>query len=164
METIQIIWIILIIMFIFIEAVTISLWSVWFFLGALLAFLVSLFGPGNIVLQFAVFLIVSVVALLLLRPVAKRLVGNRRSPTNADANIGKVARVTEEVRPEKFGRVHLEGLDWTAKSDCVLPVGSYGRVMAIEGVKLVIEPAGVPEGAEATGPCTTTEVPTQSTE
>lgn len=141
METIQIIWIALIVVFIVVEAVTVSLWSVWFFLGALVAFIGSLFAPGNYILQFSLFLAVSVISLLALRPFAKRLMGNRRSPTNADANIGKLAQVVAGVEPNHFGRAKLEGLEWTAKSDSKMPAGSWGRVVAIEGVKLVLVPA-----------------------
>lgn len=140
MQTMQIVWIVLIVLFIVVEAATVSLWSVWFFLGALVAFVVSLFAPENLPVQFALFLIVSIAAILALRPFAKRFMGSRRSPTNADANIGKVAQVVGEIQPEQFGRARLEGLEWTAKSDVLMPVGSWGRVTAIEGVKLVLVP------------------------
>lgn len=152
MATMQIVWIGLIVVFIVVEAATTSLWSIWFVLGSLVAFIVSLFAPLNLPLQFALFLVVSVVAILALRPFARRFMGSRRVPTNADANIGKIGQVVTEVHPERFGRMKLEGLEWTAKSDCLMPVGSWGRVVAIEGVKLVVVPAETEEGKGACAP------------
>ncbi len=148
MELVQIIWIVLIVLFIVVEMLTSTLVSVWFFLGALVAFLVSLFAPGALVIQFAVFLAVSIVALLALRPFARRFMRGRHTPTNADANVGKTAQVVAEVQPDRFGRVKLEGLEWTAKADVVLPVGSWCRVEGIEGVKLLVSPLDAPLGKE----------------
>ena len=81
---------------------------------------------------------------LALRPLAKKGLIGRRVPTNADANIGKMAQVVTEIQPGRFGRVKLEGMEWAAKSDSVLPVGAWCRVEAIEGVKLVVSPAQPP--------------------
>lgn len=140
MEAAQIVWLVLVVLFIIAEAVTAALVSVWFCLGGMAALVVALVWPGAYIAQGAVFLAVSAFALLLLRPVAHKVMGNRRVATNADANIGKVCQVINEIQPERFGRVKLEGLEWTAKSYTVLPVGAWCRVDAIEGVKLVVSP------------------------
>lgn len=144
MEKMQIIWLGLMIFFIILEAVTVAVVSVWFCAGALAALLVALFLPKAVFLQIVVFFIVSVLALLLLRPFMKKFVGTRRVATNADANIGKMCQVTTEVQPGRFGRVKLEGLEWTAKSDYVLPVGTWCKVVALDGVKLVVIPPEPP--------------------
>ena len=146
MEVAQIIWLVLVVLFVIAEAVTATLVSIWFCAGALVALLVALVWPGAFIAQGAVFLIVSAITLLLVRPVAHKLMGNRREPTNADANIGKVCQVISEIQPDRFGRVKLEGLEWTAKADTVLPVGAWCRVEAIEGVKLVVTRVPAPTG------------------
>ncbi len=73
--------------------------------------------------------------------------GTQKVPTNADANIGKLAQVVIDVLPERIGRVVLEGLEWAAKSNAVLPAGSWCKVLAIEGAKLIVAP--VPPGTVA---------------
>ena len=138
MTTMQIVWVALLVVFVVLEAATVALVSIWFCAGAVAALLVSLIWPGAIVVQVAAFLLVSAVTLLAVRPMTKKLVGDKKIATNADANIGKIGQVIEEVQPARFGRVKLEGLDWTAKSSGVLPVGTWCRVEAIEGVKLVV--------------------------
>lgn len=140
MQVMQIVWLALLVLFVVLEAATAGLVSIWFCGGALVALLAALVWPQGVWLQVLLFFVVSGVLLLALRPLARRLVGNRRVATNADANIGKAAQVVSEVQPGRFGRVKLEGLEWTAKSDYLLPVGSWCRVDAIEGVKLVVTP------------------------
>lgn len=145
MEMMQIVWLVLLILSIVAEAVTATLVSIWFCAGALVALLVSFAAPGAVVLQVILFVVVSAACLLALRPLVHRLVGNRRVPTNADTNIGKMCQVVSEIQPARFGRVVLEGLEWTAKADMVIPVGAWCQVLAIEGVKLVVAP--VPQQA-----------------
>lgn len=152
MEIMQIVWLVLVVVFVILEASTATLVSVWFAAGSLVALLVSLLLPWNdgmgVIAQVAAFLVVSGICLLALRPLARKLMGSKKVPTNADANIGKLAQVVTEVRPERIGRVKLEGLEWAAKSDAVLPVGSWCRVLAIEGAKVIVAPAE-PEEAQA---------------
>lgn len=136
----QIIWLGLLLVFIIVEAVSVSLVSIWFAAGALVALLISLVAPEAIILQGMAFLLVSLLALLLLRPMAQKLVRSKRVPTNADAAIGKTAKVISDIVPGHFGRVNLEGQDWTARSEYTLPAGSWCHVDAIEGVKLVVSP------------------------
>ena len=140
MGTMQMVWLGLMIFFIVLETVTVAVVSIWFCAGSLAALLVSFVWPEAFWAQIIAFFVVSFVALLSLRPIAHKLVGGKRVPTNADANIGKMCQVVSEVQPGRFGRVKLEGLEWTAKSDFVLPVGSWCRVIAIDGVKLVVIP------------------------
>ncbi len=145
MEIVQIVWLCLVVLFIIIEASTAAIVSIWFCLGALVALLVSLIWPSAIAAQVVAFLVVAALTLLALRPLTKKLVGNRRVPTNADANIGKRAEVVDERQPGRAGRVRLEGLEWKAQSDTLLPVGSWCVVQAIEGVTLRVEPEKAPE-------------------
>ncbi|MDL2325282.1 NfeD family protein [Ruminococcaceae bacterium OttesenSCG-928-A16] len=141
MELMQIVWLVLLVAFLVLEGVTVALVSIWFCAGALVALVVAWFLPQAYALQFLLFVVVSLLALLAVRPVLRKKFVGKRVATNADANIGKKAQVVTEIQPARFGRVKLEGLEWTAKADTVLPVGSWCRVTGIEGVKLVVEPA-----------------------
>ena len=141
MDMMQIIWLCAVALFVVLEAVTFSSVSIWFCAGALAALVVSLIWPQAVAAQLPAFVLVSLAALFALRPLAKRLLPAKRARTNADANIGKVGQVISEIQPNRVGRVKLEGLDWSATSGQVLPVGAWCRVEAIEGVKLVVSPA-----------------------
>lgn len=140
MEMMQILWLVLLVIFIIAEASTAALVSIWFCVGALAALLVSAIAPGMVALQVVVFLLVGGLMLLALRPLARRLIDTRKVPTNADANIGKICQVVQEIQPARVGRVKLDNLEWSARSDYVIPVGEWAQVHAIEGVKLVVVP------------------------
>ena len=63
----SIVWLVLLIVFIAVEAATTTLVSIWFCAGAAVALLFSAFVP-NAVAQTAVFLVVSLLCLVLMRP------------------------------------------------------------------------------------------------
>ena len=140
MEMMHIVWLVALVAFLLLEAFTLALVSIWFCAGALAALLVSLFVPAATGPQIIVFVAVSILALILFRPLVKNLVAKNKVPTNADANIGKVAQVLTDIHPTQFGRVKLEGLEWMAKSSAALAAGSLCRVESIEGAKLVVNP------------------------
>ena len=125
-------WLIALIVFAVGEALTVGLTSIWFAIGALGALLVS---KGPVALQI-------VVSLLLVRPLAKKLLSPRYVRTNADRVIDKTAVVTETVdNLNGTGQVSVAGQVWTARSehDVVLAAGRQVRILRIEGVKVFVE-------------------------
>ena len=98
------IWLGLLLLFLAIEAGTVTLVSIWFAGGALTALLVSLFCPIFWV-QAVVFLGVSGVLLLLLRPITKKYFTPKLTKTNVDAVIGTVKKGNSGgKRAELFNR------------------------------------------------------------
>ena len=135
-----IIWLALIIVFLVMEAATVRLISTWFAAGALAAMIVSLIG-GAVWLQIVVFLTVSIVLLVLLWPIARKHLKPKLVATNADALIGRVCTVTEEIDPVEGGRVKLGDVTWSARSesDERIPAGTLVKVQKIQGAKVFIE-------------------------
>ncbi len=90
-----------------------GLTSVWFAVGALGALIAAGFGAA-LWLQVVVFLALSGVTLLLVRPLAKKFLTPRYQATNADRVIGATALVTEGDRQpegERPGEYLGTGLD-----------------------------------------------------
>ena len=141
MDTVyQIVWLALLIIFAVAEAATVGLTSVWFAIGSLGALVCALAG-GNIWLQLGIFIVLSLVCLVALRPLAKKYLNTRVEPTNADRVIGREAVVTEDIdNVESAGAVAVGGKVWTARSENGEPieVGSIVTVLRIEGVKLIV--------------------------
>ena len=138
----SLVWLILLIAFVVVEALTVSLVSIWFAAGAVAALIVSGFTSSWLV-QFAVFAVVSAVALAATRPLVKKRMTARRVPTNADINVGRKAQVLVEVTPDVTGRVRLDGVDWNARcatpGDTLAP-GALCRVTEIHSTLLIVEP------------------------
>ena len=133
------IWFIIIIIAAIIEISTMDLTSVWFAIGALLSFIISIFSD-NVILQIAVFIIVSVILLLSVRPIAKNYFRTNLVNTNADRLVGKIAICTKEIRPGERGEVKIDGKFWTAitSGDDTVLENDKVEVLAIEGVKLIV--------------------------
>ena len=92
-------------------------------------------------LQFAVFLIVSILALIATRPLARKMLDKTIVPTNADRVLHHEAKVTETVDNENAtGAVYIDGKTWTARSEDgnIIPKGKMARIVRMEGVKLYV--------------------------
>ncbi|MFH5881932.1 NfeD family protein [Liberiplasma polymorphum] len=132
-------WFVIIIVAAFIEINTMDLTSIWFSVGALIAFILSIIG-FNILWQFFAFLGVSILLLLSVRPLAKNYFRTNVVNTNADRLIGKQATCTKEIKPGDRGEVKVDGQFWTAitAGDDVVLVNEKVEILAIEGVKLIV--------------------------
>ena len=135
-----IIWLGLMVFFIFTELASISMTSVWFAVGALVAMIASLLH-APLALQVVLFVAVSGVLLWLLRPVVKKYFTPKLVRTNVDAVIGTEGIVTARVdNLNATGTVKLGALEWSARSVSGDPieVGSRVRVERVEGVKVFV--------------------------
>ena len=130
------------------EAATVNLITIWFAGGALAALIAAALG-APLWLQIVLFLAVSAVLLLSLRPFARRISQGKDYATNVDSNIGKLAVVVEPIDNLRgTGRVMIGPVDWTARSEdgSVIAEGEKVRVLRVEGVKVCVEREAV--GAE----------------
>ena len=137
------VWIAVIVVACVLEWLTqVQLISIWAALGGIVALILELAGLGKEI-QVVVFFAVTILAIVLTRPLAKKMTSFIKTPTNADMNIDKIGKVTKIV-DEELGimRVKVENNDWSATTEnkSVLPVGTEIVVQAIEGVKLIVKP------------------------
>ncbi len=142
MDTMIVVWAVLIVVFLVVEGATAGLAAIWFAAGALVA-LASAFLDAPVWLQVVLFIIVSVVSLLVTRPLARKYVNTKIQPTNADKVIGTTVTVTERIdNVEGTGEVSVGTRIWTARSDSgdVIEKGTRAVVKSIEGVKLIVYP------------------------
>ena len=136
------IWLILMIVLLIVEAIAPGLVSIWFALGSLAALIAAaLHAP--LWLQLVWFFVVSILSLVLTRPLVKKYVNSRVKPTNADMILGKDCVVTEEIDNIRgTGAVSVGGKTWTARMENdgdKAAVGEVVRGLRIEGVKLIVQ-------------------------
>lgn len=139
----SLVWLAVLIVSALVEGATVALVSVWFCAGALAALLCAIAG-GSVGLQVFLFSLVSLLAMAILRPLARKYVLPHRVPTNADRVIGREAMVTEAIdNLSSTGAVLIFGTAWTARSATgePIPKGTAVTVQRIEGVKLYVAPA-----------------------
>src|SRR5579875_2592301 len=97
---------------------------------------------GNVLLQFAAFVVASAAGLGVARPIAMRHI--RQPPLRAGtaALVGKSAIVLEEVSM-RGGRVRVGGEEWSSRpydETLTIPVGAIVDVLQIEGATALVYP------------------------
>ena len=137
-----VLWLIALVVFLMVEASTVTLVSTWFALGSLAALAVSLLGVP-LWFQAGVFIIVSAICLTALRPLVRKHIKPKITKTNVDALVGTTGLVTVAIdNVSAVGQVKLGAMYWTARSVSGDPVpeGTLVKVARIEGVKAFVEP------------------------
>lgn len=139
MQTIY--WLAIFVILLIIEIVTMGLTTIWFAGGALAAMAAGLIGFGTGI-QILVFLVVSILLLVLTRPIAVKYFNQERQKTNAESLIGQQALVLEDIDTlQSAGLVEVRGQEWSAKTD--EPDGRIAKnkvvvIEGIQGVKLIV--------------------------
>lgn len=137
-----IIWLVLLVMFVLIEASTVSVVSLWFALGALAAMIAGLCG-AEVWLQVVLFVGISCVLLAALRPVVRKYFTPRLTRTNVDGVIGATGLVTAQINNvTSQGKVKLGAMEWSARSTTgqVIEPDTQVQVDRVEGVKIFVTP------------------------
>lgn len=135
------IWLIILIICIVVEAATMGLTMVWFAGGSLVAAIAAALN-APLVVQIILFLIVSFLMVFFTRPIAVKYFNKKRVKTNVESMIGRQAIVISEIdNLQGIGQVTVGGQEWSARSDnddIKLQVGTVVDIMAVSGVKLIV--------------------------
>ena len=136
-----------------VEAASLGLITIWFVVGALCAFVAAFLG-ADLTVQIAVFLVVSLACLALLRPFAlkHRKIGESHEATP----VGQGAVVVERIDNNALtGRIETpDHMTWSALSadGNVIGEGAQVRVVSQRSIKLIVERVGEAGPEEAPAP------------
>lgn len=135
-------WLLLAAIFIVVEIITLGLTTIWFAGGAFIAAISGALG-APLVVQVLLFLAISIVLLVLTRPIAVKHLDSKTEKTNSEALIGQSAMVIEDINNLKeTGHAKINGMEWTARAkedSDIIPEGTVVTVVDIQGVKLIVE-------------------------
>lgn len=134
-------WLIVFVVFAALELTTMGLTCVWFAVGALAGCVASLLG-GNWIVQALVFIIVTVIVLIFVRPFALKFINNNAEKTNVDSMEGKTGKVLATIdNVNATGLIMVDGMEWTARSadGDVIPKDELVTVVSVEGVKAIVK-------------------------
>ncbi|MBR2339515.1 MAG: NfeD family protein [Clostridia bacterium] len=136
------IWIAVLVTAITVEALTSDLFAIWFFPAALVSMILSLCGVAAWI-QIICFFIIGVALVIATRPLCKKFLQGKEVKTNAEALVGKICMVTEEIcNIKEEGEVKISGLCWSARSldeERTIAVGEQVEIVKIQGVKLIVK-------------------------
>lgn len=133
-------WLILTIVFTVIEFIIPALVTVWFAFAAAMTIFISL-AFDNLKVEITFFTIVSVLAIIFIRPLAKKILSKNKDNFDAEAIdtsiiVKKIVDVTKE---EKIYDVSYKGSIWTALSSEIFEVGDIPIITGFKGNKIIIK-------------------------
>ena len=135
-------WLIVLAVFLVIEAITVGLTTIWFAGGALVAAIASGAGAG-ILVQWILFLVISLVLLIFTRPLAVRYMNKGVPKTNVNSLIGEKAVVIQKINNlEQTGQVRINDIEWMARTssdEVTIPEQTVVTIEAVQGVKLIVK-------------------------
>lgn len=137
-----IIWLVLFVAMLIIEAVGPALVSIWFALGAVIALILSFIPEVAWWIEVIVFVVISIATLLALRPILKRYVKRNNYNTNIDSFTGKRGYVIEDITYFRPGAVKIGDVSWTAipvNKDEKIVENEIIEVVAVNGNKLIVK-------------------------
>lgn len=139
-----VIWLAVFLLLAIIEMLSLDLYFIMLGVGALGGVAVALLD-GEVWLQVVVFCLISLLMILLVRPIAIRHL--RKSPdgfrTNIDRLIGTDALILEPTS-RLSGSAKIQGEIWTARAEANVPTmmpGTYAVVSRIDGATAFLEAA-----------------------
>lgn len=137
--SITLFWTIVLVISVIVEAITIDLVSIWFGLGAVAALIAEACGLSQVI-QVILFAVISIIAIVVTRPLAKKYLRGNIVKTNLDRVVGKHCLVTETITPDNRGEVKVMGSLWSATSlnNVTIEAGQYAEVVSIEGAHVIV--------------------------
>ena len=135
------IWLAVIVLAVAIEATSPQLVSIWFAVGALASLVASML-VWPLWVQLLLFVGVTLLSVLLTRPLVKKRLDVRTVQTNSDRYVGMQGIVLQTIdNTQGVGQVKVQGSIWAARSeqaDVKIPENTTVTVVRIEGVKLIV--------------------------
>ena len=133
-------WLVLTIIFTVIEFMGPALVSVWFAFAAFITIFVSL-AFDNLKVEITFFAVISVLAIIFLRPLAKKLLSKNKDNFDAEALDTSIVikKVVDVSREEKIYDVSYKGSIWTALSTELFEIGDIPIISGFKGNKIIIK-------------------------
>lgn len=137
-----IVWAVIVVASVVIEISTINLTTVWFAIAGVVSLILAVFKV-ELVWQIVAFLVLSIVLLLLTRPLINKITRKNSAHTNADRIFDRVGFVTKEITADEIGEVKVDEDIWRAISydNEPLEVGQKVVIKSFDGNKVIVSKA-----------------------
>ena len=135
-----IVWLALAVIFLIVEGLTVEVISIWFSGASLIAMVLDLLNL-DLIWQLIAFISVSILLILLTRPLITKYLKKNESKTNVETLIGEIAVVTKDIMPDERGEAKVKSQYWlaiSADNDMIL-ANTKVNIIAIEGAKLIVK-------------------------
>lgn len=132
------IWVLICIIFAIAEGITQAVVGIWFVAGAIGAFIAYLLGCSELV-QVIVFISVSVLSLMCIRPLIKSFVNDKKDADELNEIAGKTCEI-KSVGDNMTCKVDINGVTWNAyiKEGTSVNVGEMHTIESVKGNRLIV--------------------------
>ena len=140
-----IVWLVVFVLAVIIEATTAELVSIFFAVGAAITLIISFIPGVTWWIELIVFVVVSGASLLGLRPLMHRFLAKEGRRTNIDEMIGKKGLMIKGCDELNYGEIKVNGVIWTAMNENEKePINEKEvvTIVAVKGNKLVVRKEG----------------------
>jgi membrane protein implicated in regulation of membrane protease activity len=144
-----VIWLVLFVLALVIEAVGTDLVSIWFAAGALVSLILSLIPGVSWWIELIVFMVISIATLCCFRPLVHKYMRRDLINSNIDEMKGKKGVMVAKIDMLHHGECKINDVTWTAigaTEKDVIPEGSVVEVLAVSGNKLIVKKVQDTEG------------------
>lgn len=133
------VWAVVAVICLILELMAGDFFIICFSIGAVGGLLIALLSD-SLYLQLFAFAVFTVLALVYVRPFAKRYLhkGEDSRVSNADALMGRQGRVVETVKAGGFGRVQIDGDIWKAVTNGEADIPEGSPVVVIDRASTII--------------------------
>ena len=133
------VWAVVAVICLILELMAGDFFIICFSIGAVGGLLTALLSD-SLYLQLFAFAVFTVLALVYVRPFAKRYLhkGEDSRVSNADALMGRQGRVVETVKAGGFGRVQIDGDIWKAVTNGEADIPEGSPVVVIDRASTII--------------------------
>lgn len=134
-----ILWAAVFIVTLIVEIETFNLTTIWFCISAFVSLILAVLNVDPVI-QVIVFIVLSILLLILTKPLVKKFMKNGVVRTNSDMIIGKIGYVTKDIIPNQYGEVKVQGNLWRAVNynDITFREGEKVLIDEISGVKVIV--------------------------
>jgi len=134
-----VLWIVIGAVAMIVDIATSAFLFVWFTAGAVGALVAYALGY-SVLIQFIVFIAVSMILILVCYPIIKKNIKNRIKPTPLREDTYKGRLIVIDGEMEKSNAVRIDGVLWNIDNDdIILKKGDRVKVIGINGNKILIQ-------------------------
>lgn len=126
------------------EALSLDMTSIWFAVGgtcSIIAWFIWNTGTGSIILQVMLFVFVSLICILTLRKLCKKLLLKKDTvKTNVDAYTGIKTKLLSGILYEKKGTIKINDVVWNCISEeDIIEEGTMVEILCVKGNKMLVK-------------------------
>ncbi len=129
-----------------IEMFTAGFLVFWFGISAIIVMLLSFF-ISDLIVQTSIFIVLSIILILMTRPLVNKFITTKTVNTNVFSLIGKKALVIKELNSiNGKGQIKVNGEVWSAEEieGRTVPENTEVEIVEIKGVKAIVSVTKLP--------------------